>query len=225
MNGFIDFIMGPMVWISLLIFVIGLGVRVWLIVGEVRKKEPYIFSYLTLYHSMRSICAWLIPFFPRSTRIRPWYYGISYVFHLLILAVPLFLSAHIVLVEEAFRVSWPALNDGLADVCTVIIIAALIYFAVRRMVEPDVKFLSSAMDFFLLFMVMLPFLTGFLSYHQVFESMWPGAYAYMTMLHILSGEVVLIMIPFSRFAHMVTAPLTRAYIGSEFGNVRHARDW
>ena len=225
MNGFIDFIMGPGVWISLMIFIIGLAVRVWLIIAEVKKKESYIFSYLTLYHSLRSIGAWLIPFFPRATRERPFYYGISYCFHLLIFAVPLFLSAHVVLVEEAFRISWPVLNDGLADVLTVGIIAALIFFAVRRMVEPDVKFLTSAMDFFLLFMVLLPFLTGFLAYHQVFDTMSPGAYQTITILHILSGEVVLIMIPFSRFAHMVTAPLTRAYTGSEFGNVRHARDW
>jgi nitrate reductase gamma subunit len=225
MNGFIDFIMGPLVWISLLIFVIGLIARVWIIVAEIKKKEAYIFSYLTLYHSLRSIGAWLIPFFPRSTRQRPWYYGISYVFHLLILVIPLFVSAHIVLVEEAFRVSWPALNDGLADAGTVVVIAALIFFAVRRIKEPDVKYLTSAMDYLLLFMVGLPFVTGFLAYHQVFDAMWPGAYDYITILHILSGEMVLIMIPFSRFSHMVTAPLTRAYTGSEFGNVRQAKDW
>lgn len=225
MNGFIDFIMGPMVWISLSVFVIGLVIRVWVIVAEVKKKETYIFSYLSLFHSLRSIGAWLIPFFPRSTRERPWYYGISYLFHLLILAVPIFLSAHVVLVEEAFRISWPVLSDSLADILTLVVIGALLFFAVRRMVAPDVKFLTSAMDFFLLFMVLLPFLTGFAAYHQLFDTLWPGAYQYITIAHILSGEAVLIMIPFSRFAHMVTAPLTRAYTGSEFGNVRHARDW
>ena len=36
---------------------------------------------------------------------------------------------------------------------------------------------------------------------------------------------MLILIPFTRFSHMITAALTRAYTGSEFGNVRHARDW
>lgn len=44
-------------------------------------------------------------------------------------------------------------------------------------------------------------------------------------VHILSGEFMLIIIPFSRFSHMIFAPLTRAYAGSEFGNVRNARDW
>ena len=44
-------------------------------------------------------------------------------------------------------------------------------------------------------------------------------------LHILSGEVLLVAIPFTRLSHMLFAPLTRSYMGSEFGNVRNARDW
>jgi len=219
MNGFIDFIMGPMVWISILVFILGLVYKIVGIIREVREKEPYIFTYLTLYHSLRSIGAWLIPFYPRSTRQQPWFYAISYLFHLALFAAPLFLSAHIVLVEEAFNISWPALNDGFADLLTVVIMAALVFFACRRIMVPEIKFLTSAKDFLLLFIVLLPFLTGFLAYHQVV------AYQWMTIAHILSGEFMLIIVPFSRLSHMVTAPLTRAYTGSEFGNVRHARDW
>jgi len=225
MNTFIDFIMGPMVWISFLVFVLGLVLKLVLIIKEARAKENYIFSYLTLFHSLRSICAWLIPFFPRSTREKPAFYGVSYCFHLLLFVIPLFLSAHIVLVEEAFRISWPALNDGVADILTIAVIAALVFFMGRRLMVPEVKFLTSAMDFVLLTIVMLPFLTGFLAYHQVFVQVWPEAYEWMMIVHILSGELMLIMVPFSRFSHMITAPLTRAYTGSEFGNVRHARDW
>ncbi len=219
MNGFIEFIMGPMVWISVLIFFFGLTAKLVGIIREVKEKEAYVFSYLTLYHSLRSIGAWLIPFFPRSTRERPVFYCISYCFHLALFVVPLFLSAHIVLVEEAFGISWLSLNDTAADILTILIIAALIYFAIRRIMVPEVKFLTSAMDFVLLFIVLLPFVTGFLAYHQAF------AYEWMMIVHILSGEFMLIIIPFSRFSHMITAPLTRAYTGSEFGNVRHARDW
>ncbi len=84
---------------------------------------------------------------------------------------------------------------------------------------PEIKFLTSVKDFLLLTIVLLPFLTGFLAYHQVF------AYQWVTIAHIITGEFMLIIIPFSRLSHMITAPLTRAYTGSEFGNVRHARDW
>lgn len=225
MNGFIEFIMGPMVWISFLVFFGGLAVKAAGIVRRAREKEAYMFSYLTWFHSLRSICAWLVPFLPRATRERPLFYGVSYLFHLAVFAVPLFLSAHIVLVEEAFNISWPALGDGTADLLTVTVIAALVFFGIRRMALPEVRFLTSARDFGLLSIVLLPFLTGFMAYHQVFSDTWPGAYEWIMILHILSGELMLIIIPFSRFSHMITAPLSRAYTGSEFGNVRHARDW
>jgi hypothetical protein len=71
----------------------------------------------------------------------------------------------------------------------------------------------------LLGMVVTPFLTGFVAYHQWFD------YPLFLVLHILSGEILLMAIPFTRLSHMLFSPFTRAYMGSEFGNVRHARDW
>jgi nitrate reductase gamma subunit len=61
--------------------------------------------------------------------------------------------------------------------------------------------------------------TGFWAYHQF------PAYRLMFILHMLSGEFVLAAIPFTRLSHMLYAVFTRGYIGSEFGAVRHARDW
>lgn len=219
MNAFIDFIMGPMAWISFLIFLGGLGFRMAGFIRELKHKEPYVFSYLTLFHSLRSIGAWLIPFFPVSTRKSPFFYGMSYLFHLLLFAVPVFLSAHVVLVQEAFNISWPVFSDQIADALTVFVIFALVFFCGRRITVPDVRFLTSPTDFLLIAVVLLPFLTGFIAYHQFF------AYRWVMIVHILSGELLLIMIPFSRFSHMMFAPFTRAYTGSEFGNVKHARDW
>ena len=219
MNAFIDFIMGPMVWISALVFVLGLVFKFVKIYTGIKEKESFVFTYMTWPHSLRSIAAWLIPFFPQSTRNQPVFWAITYCFHILLFLVPLFLSAHIVLFDEAFQISWPALNDGLADGMTLAVILALVFLAVRRMVVPEVKFLTSIKDFILLLIVLLPFLTGFIAYHQAFSYQW------MVIIHVLSGELMLIAIPFSRFSHMLTAPLTRAFTGSEFGNVRHARDW
>ncbi len=71
----------------------------------------------------------------------------------------------------------------------------------------------------LLLIVAAPFITGFWAYHQ-----WVGAQV-ATILHMLSGEILLASIPFTRLSHMLFFPFTRGYIGSEFGAVRHARDW
>ena len=101
----------------------------------------------------------------------------------------------------------------------VIVIAGCVYFLVRRITKPEVRYVTSVSDYVILALVAAPFLTGFLAYHQWF------AYETMFLLHIVSGEVMLAAIPFTRLSHMLFAPLTRAYMGSEFGGVRHARDW
>ena len=64
-----------------------------------------------------------------------------------------------------------------------------------------------------------PFVTGFICYHQLF------AYQTMLVIHIVSGLLMLALIPFTRLSHMLFAPFTRAYMGSEFLGVRHAKDW
>lgn len=219
MHSFINFIMGPMVWISFLIFFIGVVFRLFQVIKMVNAKENFIYTYLSFKYSFRSIFAWLIPFLPVSTRKSPVFYGISYIFHLLLFLTPIFLLAHVALLEESMQWSWFTLNDSLADVLTLIIIFSLIFFMIRRVVVPEVKFLTNLLDFLFILIVALPFVTGFLAYHQFF------AYKWMVIAHVISGELMIILIPFTRFFHMFMAPLTRAYTGSEFGNVRHAKDW
>jgi len=219
MHSFIHFIMGPMVWISFLIFFFGVIFRFFKLIKLINEKEIFIYTYLSLKYSFRSIFAWLTPFLPVSTRKSPVFYSISYVFHLLLFLVPVFLLSHVTLLEESMQWSWISFNDSVADILTLIIIFSLIFFMIRRVVIPEVKFLTRLSDFIFILIVALPFVTGFLAFHQFF------AYKWMVIIHVISGEMMLILIPFTRFFHMFMAPLTRAYTGSEFGNVRHAKDW
>lgn len=219
MNTFIDFITGPMVWLSFLIFIAGVVVRISKLVRQTNSSEKFMYTYFSWKYSFRSIFAWLIPFFPVSTRKSPVFWGISYLFHLLLFMVPLFLLSHVVLIEEAFGWRWVTLSDRVADFLTVLVVIALVFFIIRRLTVPEVKFLTRISDYLFIVIVLLPFLTGFLAYHQFF------AYETMVIVHILSGELMLILIPFTRFFHMILAPISRAYTGSEFGGVRHAKDW
>jgi nitrate reductase gamma subunit len=87
------------------------------------------------------------------------------------------------------------------------------------LVRPEVQYVTSASDYIILGIVALPFITGFVAYYQWFE------YQIFMIVHVISGEIMLVAIPFTRLSHMLFAPLTRAYMGSEFGGVRHAKDW
>lgn len=219
MYPFIQFITGPMVWISFAICFTGIVLRLFIIFRQTREKENFMFTYLSVKYSLRSILVWLVPFLPVSTRKSPVFYIISYIFHILLFLTPVFLLSHVIVFEDSFNGAWWTLGDYLADIFTLAAILALIFFAVRRMMVPEVKFLTGKSDYLFIALAALPFISGFIAYHQFF------AYQWMLIIHVISGELMLILIPFTRFFHMILAPLTRAYTASEFGGVRHARDW
>lgn len=219
MYAFMEFITGPMVWISFILCGLGLIVRTLSLIMLARKKESFIFRFLSFKYGFRSLFVWMIPYLPKSARNQPVFYGVSYLFHIFLISVPLLLLAHITLFEESFNVSWWGYSDTIADVLTVLVIIALIFFAVRRVIVAEVKFLTDWTDYAFILLVAAPFITGFIAYHQFF------AYRWMVIFHILSSELVIILIPFTRLFHMILAPFSRAYTGSEFGGVRHAKDW
>ena len=214
-----EFVTGPLTWVAFLVFIGGCLYRLISLIVLAHKKEKFIFTYMSFTYGMRSILRWITPFATENWRRHPWLTIVTFAFHICLILVPIFLLSHIVLWEEAWDLRWPSLPDSLADMMTVVVIGSCLFFLIRRLKLPEVQFVTSASDYVILAIVAAPFITGFLAYHQWF------AYPYMVIAHIVSGQVMLVAIPFTRLSHMIFAPLTRAYMGSEFGKVRMARDW
>ena len=210
---------GPLLWATFIIFIGGSLFRLALLVRMVHRKERFIYSYMSLRYGLRSILHWLTPFGTATWCLHPWLTVVTFAFHLCLIVTPVFLLAHIVLVDEAWNVSWRALPDGLAVGMSVVVIAGGAFFLIRRRVVPEVAYVTSASDYLILLITVAPFATGLIAYFQWFDV------RLFTLLHVLTGEAMLVAIPFTRIGHMLYAPLTRAYMGSEFGGVRHARDW
>jgi nitrate reductase gamma subunit len=219
MHSLYNFVSGPLVWLAFIIFIGGCLYRLISLMVLVHKKEKFIYSYMSWKYSLRSIVRWSTPFATENMRRHPAMTIVAYVFHVCLILTPIFLLAHVTLVDESWDLSWWTLPDTLAAIMTLLVIGACVFFLVRRLVNPEVQYVTSASDYILLAIVAAPFITGFLVYYQ-----WFG-YQTLLILHILSGEIMLVAIPFTRLSHMLFAPLTRAYMGSEFGGVRHARDW
>ncbi|MBT8339754.1 MAG: nitrate reductase, partial [Desulfatitalea sp.] len=97
---------GPMMWLASAVFVIGTFYRLWCLYRGARRKEAFIFSHLSITYGLGSIVRWLTPFATTSMRQHPALTVVSFVFHVCLLAVPLFLSAHIVLWEDAWGLTW-----------------------------------------------------------------------------------------------------------------------
>ena len=219
MHDIYDFVSGPLVWVSFIIFFGGSLYRLISMVLLARKKEPMVFEYMSFYYALRSILHWIIPFGTVKWRKNPFFTIVTFTFHICLIVIPIFLFAHIILWKESWDISWWYMSDNVADAMTIIVIAACIYFLVRRIVLPEVQFLTSLSDYAILAVVAAPFITGFWTYHQ-----FPG-FKIMGIIHILAGEIMLAAIPFTRLSHMLFFPFTRGYMGSEFGAVRHAKDW
>ena len=213
------FLRGPMVWIAFAIFIGGSIFRIGSLLYRA-KKARVIYPYMNLRYSIRSIAHWIIPFASTNMRQRPWITVITFLFHICLIFCPIFLLAHIMLWNESWNIKWWALPEGAADIMTLTVILCGLFFVIRRIIASEVRTVTTASDFVILCIALAPYITGYMAFHQNL-----GEYDLIITLHILFGELLLIMIPFTRLSHMFLFWFTRAYTGSEFGEVRHSRDY
>ncbi len=213
------FLRGPMLWLAFLVFFLGIFYRIAITLREA-KKEKIVYPYLSLRYTLRSLFRWLIPYGSISMRRHPWFTAITFLFHICLISVSLFLVGHVELWYESWKIRWWTLPVSLADGMTFITIFCIILLILRRLFQSDIRFLTSSSDYLILTLVALPFITGFLAHHELILD-----YKIMLTIHMLSGEIMLMAIPFTKLSHMFLFFFTRAHTGSEFGAVRHSRDF
>ncbi|MBU1611303.1 MAG: respiratory nitrate reductase subunit gamma [Proteobacteria bacterium] len=220
MHTIYSLITGPVAWICWAIFILGAIYRIGYMWNKFATKDRTSYAYMSWGFGLRSMFAWLVPFLALGWKNNPLVTIVTFTFHICIIALPIFLSAHAMLWQDWFGIEffW-TIPDVYADYLTLVVLAACLFFAVRRLFYERVKFVTEAKDWWVLLLVVSPFITGFLAYHQIFN------YQVMIVLHILCGLAWLALIPFTRLAHAIFAVFTRAYMGSEFGGVRNCKDW
>jgi len=211
------FVSGPLVWIAFVVFVGGIVYQYVTMVRAAKKDKVY--PYMSAEYGLRSIAHWIIPFASKNMRMRYETTIVTFAFHLCLVLVPIFLTAHVAMVSLAWGPKWATFSDRTAEMMTIAVILAGVFFLVRRWMLPEVRYVTYASDYLLLAIAVAPFVTGFIAHRQWFD------YETMVVIHMISGAVMLMAIPFTRLSHMLFFPFTRAYMGSEFGAVRHARDW
>jgi nitrate reductase gamma subunit len=213
-----EFARGPLVWIAFAILLVGSVYRV-VSVAKMAKKDKVVWPYMSWKFGLRSIVHWLIPYGSANMRMRPVFTLVSFLFHACLLLTPLLTAAHVFLWRESWGLSWWTLPDTLSKAMVIIVLFGGLVFVVRRIANPTVRFVTSVSDYILVVLVLAPFATGLMAYYQMFD------YQTIVIIHMWTGAIWLAMIPFTRIAHMLFFPLTRAYMGSEFGLVRSSRDW
>ena len=208
-----------MIWVSFFLFIGGSVYRFVSLLSK-GKRVKSVTSYMSLRYSLRSIFHWIIPFGSVNMRKHPWFTAVAFLFHICLIVTPLVLLAHNKLWFDSWHIRLWSVPEAAADIMTLTVIFCVVIFILRRIITPEIRFVTFTSDFVILAIAAAPFISGFLAYHQLFFD-----YKLMVALHILLGEVMLIAIPFTRLNHMLFFWLTRAYTGSDFGAVRHSRDY
>lgn len=202
---------GPGLGIALAIFLFGMALRLFEIYSLGRKADLAPPRTDSPGSGWRTIFSRSIPeagVYRRSVLT----VTAGYVFHLGFFIVLLFLLPHIELFDSIIGISWPALPTPVIDLIAVASIIALLVLLIHRIMDPVKRLLSRFGDYVGWTLTFLPFLTGYMAYHHLISD-----YTLMLALHILSVELLLVVIPFTKLMHMVTLFIARWYNGEWFG--------
>jgi nitrate reductase gamma subunit len=136
----------------------------------------------------------------------------GYIFHIGLFIAVFFFAPHIKLVESLLGLSWPGLPSQVIDAVTVVTLATMLLVLFDRINNPVKRFLSTFGDYFAWALTFLPLLTGFLAVkHLVLP------YTTMLAIHILSVELLLVALPFTKLIHVFTLFASRWYNGDISG--------
>jgi nitrate reductase gamma subunit len=210
-----QFVTGPLAWISFGIFFIGLIVRT---VQYFRGLSWQLDRVAYLKHlgygikgAVRSILYWIVPFGSHGWRFYPGFTVLVFIFHIGLLVTPIFLLGHNLLIEERWGFSFWTISEATADTLTIIVMIAIVFLVLRRIALPEVRIITTAYDYLLLALVFIPFFTGFLASHNVPD------YQFWLIAHILSAEILLALIPFTKLSHVILFFTARAQLGMDYG--------
>jgi nitrate reductase gamma subunit len=208
---FLLWVRGPAFQIATAIFVLGIIVRILEIVILGRKTDLAEARGSALAGGLRTVITRTWPdsgTFKRSavTLVA------GYVFHIGLFVTILLFAPHILVIDEVFGISWPALPTPVVDATAVITIIALVVVLLHRIKDPVLRFLSRFQDYFVWFLTILPVVTGYVAFHRI--GLTPTT---LIAIHILSVELLMVAFPFTKLAHAFTLFMARWYNGAIAG--------
>ncbi|MEO8332558.1 MAG: hypothetical protein ABI479_08985 [Gallionella sp.] len=207
----LDFVRGPGLQIAAAVFVLGMVYRMLHLMLLGRKNNLAAPRGSEWGPGLRTMWHRSLPSVGLTSR---GYFIVitGYVFHLGFLITLLFLSQHIDLLRTVLKFGWPALPPGLITITAILTIAAMIALLVHRFIDPVKRLISDYQDYLTWALTFLPLLTGIMLKQGV-----GFGYQQMLIVHIITLELLLIAIPFTKLVHMLTTFSARWYNGAISG--------
>jgi nitrate reductase gamma subunit len=204
MDIWIQWAKGPLFWTAIIFMVLGLIRHMGLTIFEgIRAYRRAGDKNLPAGQILGATLKWLIPFDRLKNR---WLYSITtFLFHVGVILVPLFLAGHIELWEQGLGIAWPALPNPLATTLALIVVATAVAAVVQRALARDSRALSRFQDYALPLFIAVPFLSGFLVMHPAWN---PFARDPTLLVHVLSADFLIFLVPLTKLSHMILLPFT-----------------
>lgn len=206
MADLLEFARGPLFRLSLAIMLLGLARIIALdLVAAYRAYRRAGDKQLPWKFIIKRTLQWFFPV-NRVMTSRPVYSVLSILFHIGLLLVPLFLFAHVELWRGVLGFGWPAIPKAWADWLTLMTIAAAAALVIGRIASRASRFLSRKQDFLWPIVLLIPFASGYVCANIAVA---PKVYQFSMLLHVLSANVIFVLLPFTKIAHCVLMPLSQ----------------
>ncbi len=205
MAQMIDFLTGPFFAFSALLMILGL-LRLFIITildmrAAFRNAGDKNIKFSKV---IRETLIWMLPG-KNTINTSAVFSVISFIFHIGLIIVPVFLFEHIIIWKHIFKFGWPAIGKSAADVLTLITIACGLVLLGYRIFSRKRRDLSAARDYLFLIIILVIYISGYLIQGKTrflgFES--------RMLIHVLCGNLAMIIFPFTRLAHCILFPLVR----------------
>jgi nitrate reductase gamma subunit len=213
----LSFARGPLFQVALLVFIAGMVYRLVRIIflgwspdrvpNQGSKASGVVMSFL------KGIIIWpFVPWVKNTFKKNPVIYLAGGFFHAGLFVVLILGTAHMLAWKSLLGFGWKTLPLPIVDWMTAVSIAAMVTLFINRLINPVLKLITGPAEWLNLLFVFLPMVTGYIMTHHLFFR-----YEVLYSLHMLSVDLMLIWIPFSRISHFMFYFFSRFIHGQEFG--------
>jgi len=200
---------GPFLDGAAILFLVGMGIRTVQVLARPRVRVIEGYARAPAASVFRSFLLWVLPT-PRMWRRNPLVPIAGWVFHLGFFVTLFGTSGHGLIWDHFLGVSWTGLQTGLLAWSAAITLAALVVLVVNHLANPAVRVLGTPGQLVTHLIVGLPLLTGL-----ALTQGWLEPFTVAMTVHILSAELLLVYIPFSRLSHVLLFFVMRTAWGLE----------
>ncbi|HRY06579.1 MAG TPA: hypothetical protein P5114_05625 [Hyphomicrobiaceae bacterium] len=209
----IKFIEGPLWYVALTVFIVGVA---WRLMALLTMKRPNDLSEARLPRggaggALKALVQHSIPHGGNLGRTL-YHFLTGYMFHIGLFILVLFAAPHVEFIQKHLigaDIGWPKLPRWAFIIAAEAAFAGLILLYVHRLTDPVKKQLSDIDDHLGVWLTFIVMLTGCLALQE--------AHAGLRAFHMLSVEALLIYLPFSRLIHAFTFAFARARTGATYG--------